>query len=215
MAAIVTGAERIDGIQDADVLELVNALGANVKRVTVQELLRYGWEDLRFPAQGINPAGSTAPPTVDEVLTSFTGTLLFAGNAENVIAGCAQMPHSWLQGSAIEPHIHWSKPVGSASAVAWELYYRQLGFPSDVASNWVGPIAGTILAGDPTTSNSHIITGFGEIDMTGKRESSMLCWQIRRQGATDADNGAARLLEFDIHYYSVKAGTETPVPPAP
>ena len=63
--------------------------------------------------------------------------------------------------------------------------------------------------------NSHIITGFGSISMTGKRESSVLCWQIRRQGSTDADAGVARLLEFDIHYYSVKAGTVTPIPPAP
>lgn len=215
MAAIAPGQEQITGIQDNDVVELSNGVGREVKRLSVPELLRYGWEDLRFPAQGINPAGAADAPSVDTTLTSFPGTLLFSGSNENVIAGVAQMPHAWSAGSSIQPHIHWSKPVGSANAVAWELYYRHLGFPNDVAGDWVGPIAGTITAGDQTASNSHIITSFDAIDMTGKRESSMLCWQIRRQGATDADNGTARLYEFDIHYYSVKAGTVTPTPPAP
>lgn len=215
MAAITPGNESILGVQADDIIDLHNAIGAGLKTATVAEVMRHGWEDLRFPAQGINPAGAADAPTVDNVLTSFPGTLLFAGNAENIIAGVAQMPHAWSPGTPIEAHIHWSKPVGSASAVTWGFYYRHLGFPSDVAGDWVGPIAGEIVAGDPTVSNSHVITGFGRIDMTGKRESSMICWQIRRQGGTDADNGTARLLEFDIHYYAVKSGTPSVIPPAP
>ena len=39
-------------------------------------------------------------------------------------------------------------------------------------------------------------------------------WQIRRQGGTDADNGTARLYEFDIHYQVDKFGTETEIPTA-
>jgi hypothetical protein len=180
----------------------------------VASQLTGAWDDLRFPAQGINPAGAADAPAVDNVLSGFPGTLLFAGNQENVIAGVAQMPHAWRAGSAIRPHIHWSKPVGSASAVAWEFYHRQLGFPSDVAAAWVGPIAGTIAEGTPTVADSHIITSFGEIAMTGKRESSCICWQIRRQGGTDADNGTARLYEFDIHYLVDKQGTSSEIPAA-
>ena len=186
-----------------------------VLRNGVSTLLTGAWDDLRFPAQGINPAGATSPPTLDEVLTSFPGTLLFSGSQENVIAGVAQMPHTWRAGSTIRPHIHWSLPVGSANAVAWEFYYRQLGFPNDVAEAWVGPIAGTIVAGDPTTADAHVITAFGDVLMNGRRESSMLCWQIRRQGGTDANNGTARLYEFDIHYQVDKQGTPAEIPPAP
>lgn len=172
------------------------------------------WDDLRFPAQGINPAGAANAPTIDDVLTSFPGTLLFAGNAENVIVGIAQMPHAWAKGTSIRPHIHWSKPVGSSSAVTWEFYYRHLGFAGDVAEAWVGPVAGTIVVGDQTETNNHLITSFGEISMTGKRESACMNWQIRRQGGTDADNGTARLYEFDIHYQVDKFGTETEIPTA-
>ncbi|MCU0919160.1 MAG: hypothetical protein MUF16_02315 [Burkholderiaceae bacterium] len=98
--------------------------------------------------------------------------------------------------------------------MAWELYYRHLGFPGDAVGAWVGPVAGTIVAGDQTVSDAHIISTFGEVAMTGKRESSMLCWQIRRQGATDADTGTARLFEFDIHYQVDKAGSASEIPEA-
>ena len=172
------------------------------------------WEDLRFPAQGINPAGAASPPSVDETLTSLSGTLLFSGSQENVIAGVAQMPHAWKRGSELRPHIHWSKPVGSSAAVAWEFYYRHLGFAGDVAGAWVGPVAHTITSGSPTVTNEHVISTFGTISMTGRRESCMLCWQIRRQGNTDADNGTARLYEFDIHYQADKNGTPDEIPAA-
>ena len=214
MAAVTPGSERIGGISATDVLQIESGLGAPVKRATVGEVVGYGWDDLRFPAQGINPAGATAAPSVDSTLADFPGTLLFAGNQENIIAGIAQMPHAWSPGTAIRPHIHWSKPVGSASAVTWEFYYRHCGFAGDAPGEWVGPIAGTIAAGDPSTTNEHVITSFGQVDMTGKRESSCIAWQIRRQGATDADNGTARLYEFDIHYFSVKCGTFSEIPPS-
>lgn len=60
------------------------------------------WEDLRFPAQGINPAGSSAPPDVE----ALTGMLAFDNSADNMVGGVAQMPHSWKSGTAIEPHVH-------------------------------------------------------------------------------------------------------------
>ena len=171
------------------------------------------WDDLRFPVQGINPAGATDAPSVDNVLADFPGTLLFSGSQENVIAGVAQMPHSWVRGSAIRPHIHWSKPTGSASAVTWEFYYRHLGLLGDVAGAWVGPVAGTLVpVSAPGTTNAACITTFGDLDMTGKRESSCIAWQIRRQGSSDSDNGTARLYEFDIHYQVGKAGTITEIP---
>lgn len=184
-----------------------------VLRNGVSSLLTGAWEDLRFPAAAINPLGATSPPSLDDTVTGFPGTLLFAGNAENIIAGVAQMPHSWRAGSTIRPHIHWSVPVASAAAVTWQFYYRHLGFAGDAAEDWVGPIAGTIVAGDTGTADAHIISSFGDLLMSNRRESSMICWQIRRQGGTDANNGTARLYEFDIHYQIDKQGTATEIPP--
>jgi hypothetical protein len=39
----------------------------------------FGWDDLRFPVQGINPAGVADAPAIDTTLTSYPGTLLFSG----------------------------------------------------------------------------------------------------------------------------------------
>lgn len=171
-----------------------------------------GWEDLRFPAQGINPAGAVDAPTVDTTLTDYPGTLLFSGSADNVIAGVAQMPHSWKRGTAIRPHIHWSKPVGSASATTWVFYYRICGMPGDAHGSLVGPVAATATIGTPGTSNSMLITSFGDIDLSTQKESTCIAWQIRRLGNTDADNGTARFFEFDIHYQKNKSGSVNEIP---
>lgn len=171
-----------------------------------------GWDDLRFPAQAINPAGANDAPSVDTTLTGFPGTLLFSGTQDNVICGIAQLPHDWRRGSAIRPHIHWAKPTGSSSAVSWVHYYRLCGFAGEAPGEWVGPVAGTLAYGDQTVSDQHLITTFGTIDLAGQKESCCLNWQIRRLGNTDADNNAVRLLEFDFHYYRGKGGTVTEIP---
>ena len=171
------------------------------------------WDDLRFPAQGINPLGASAPPSIDVDTAKFPGTLLFAGNLDNEIAGIAQMPHSWFAGSAIKPHIHWSKPVGSANAVSWRFYYRIVGSVGDTSGAWSAAISGTLDAGVQTTADTHLFSSFGEIVMTGYKESSIVAWRVVRLGSSDADSGTARLFEFDIHYQATKLGTVTEIPP--
>jgi hypothetical protein len=165
------------------------------------------WDDLRFPASGINPVGAIADPALDMTETGFPGTLLFSGTVDNMSAITAQMPHEWKAGTAIRPHIHWSKPVGSANVTTWELYYRKIGNVGDVAGAWVGPIVGTLTANGVNVADKHSVTTFGSIDMTGGRESAMLSFRLYRRGSTDADNGTARLYEFDIHYQKNKQGT--------
>ena len=60
------------------------------------------WDDLRFPANAINPPGAAADP----IRNTSTGMLEFSGSADNVIAGIAQMPHAWRAGTSIRPHLH-------------------------------------------------------------------------------------------------------------
>lgn len=205
----ITAAKRY-GPYSRPVAFQVTAFGGSctiAQSAIVSPLWVEGWDDLRFPAQGINPAGAVDAPTVDTTLTDYPGTLLFSGSADNVIAGVAQLPHAWKAGTAIRPHIHWSKPVGSSSAADWVLYYRILGSAGDAHGALVGPVTGTLAAGTPTVANSMLLTSFGSIDMTSQKESTCLSWQLRRLGNTDADNGTARLFEFDLHYQCGKSGT--------
>lgn len=171
-----------------------------------------GWDDLRMPVQAINPLGATSDPTVDTTESSFPGSLLFSGSADNLVCGFFQLPHRWDRGS-IYPHIHWSKPTGSASAVTWELFLRDCKNPGEAAGAWSTAYTGSIAAGDQTISDGHILTSFGEVTMAGREESAIMAWRLYRRGSTDAEANAVRLLEFDVHYASNKTfGTTSIIP---
>ena len=220
MAAVTTGGGSILGVAADDVVELQYGSGADMKRVTVEEFLRGTgiaacvpvWDDLRFPAQSINPPGVLDGPTVDSTETGFPGSLLFSGSADRIICGVAQMPHAWSKGTAIRPHIHWSKTTGSASAVTWELFIRILGFAGDAPGAWSSALPVTYTEGSPLVTDQLLISGFGNVDMTDLRESSMFAWRLYRRGSTDADNADVRLFEFDIHYQISQLGTALEIP---
>lgn len=158
------------------------------------------WDDLRFPASSINPAGLTDGASVITVETTFPGCLSFSGSIDNVVAGIAQLPHAWKHGSTLRPHIHWLKPTGSASGVTWEFYYRRIGNVTATAEAWNGPVSASATIGDPAVTNQHLLTSFGDVTMAGGVGSTMLAWRIYRRGSSDADNNPVTMLEFDIHY---------------
>ncbi len=85
-----------------------------------------GWDDLRFPAQAINPTGPEVAPTV--ATSGILGTLLFPTNATAVIAGIAQMPHAWARGTPVRPHIHWAKTSSASGGVVWQFRYAVASF---------------------------------------------------------------------------------------
>ena len=169
------------------------------------------WDDLRFPAQGINPAGQTDAPQVD--VTTYPGTLLFSNSAVNLIAGVAQLPHNWEAGTEIRPHLHWAKSTSAAGGIVWEWCYAIADIGGTVGdySAWI-PAVNVVSHGD--TANKHALDSWPAIAMTGYKESTMIMWQIRRNTAATADDYAAvaRLFEFDFHYQVGKLGTATEIP---
>jgi hypothetical protein len=196
-------------------LVIVSQSGTN-KQATVDQLATavFGeeWDDLRFPMNSVDPTGIVGAATRITSLTGYTGALSFAGNAENVCAGIAQMPHAWKRESAIRPHIHWTKPTGSANAVTWQLYLRVVGNPGDTAGAWSAALtpAGTI--GDQTVNDEHLLTYWSPFAMTGLIESAIVYWRLHRLGNTDADNSDVICHELDFHYQTDKAGTEAEIP---
>ena len=155
------------------------------------------WDDLRFPASGLNPPGPTGAPSTD----TSTGLLVFDDGSTETMAGVAQMPHSWKQNSVVRPHVHWIQP--SAGNVVWQLEYRLIPaynglFPAD----WTTITASTAVGTYPGSGNYVNITTFGDIDMDGFNISSMIVFKLSRLGGNAADtvSGDVSLLEFDIHY---------------
>lgn len=172
-----------------------------------------GYDDLSFPATGINPAGPVDAPAVDTNPDAFPGTLLFSGSADNILALSTQMPHAWERGSATYPHIHWQNVVGTANATVWELYVRQYGGLGQAAGAWSAAIVGTLVTGSaPGTSEAECITTFGAVDMTGRLESALTHFKLVRKGSTDASASQARLIQIDFHYKKNKLGTTLEYP---
>ena len=159
------------------------------------------WDDLRFPAQGINPPGAGSDPDVD----SATGLLLFGAAGTQTIAGVAQMPPAWLEESTIIPHCHWQKTTSAAGDVLWQFDY-------EIANNGdTGPLtyANTLTASSPVagtpdndTAGECLISSFGNVTMRDKKISCLIFWKLSRVGGDAADTYGAdcRLVEFDIHY---------------
>jgi hypothetical protein len=168
------------------------------------------WDDLRFPAQGINLPGQPADPD-REVATSL---FLFDSNITETIAGVAQMPHAWKEGSVIAPHVHWQKTTSAAGNVLWRFEYDNIVNPGDVSLltyanvlDIATPAAGTP---DNNTAGENLISSFGDVDMTGREISCLILWRLSRIGgdALDTYGADARLVEFDIHYQIDSDGSD-------
>ena len=167
------------------------------------------WEDLRFPAQGINPPGAAADPTV----SSTSGTLLFSGITDNVIVGVAQMPHAWKEGSTVRPHIHLRFPTATTNNTRWRFEYDIANITGDF-TNALGTYTtlSTITVTNPNNVNRHVAASFGDLTMTGFTRSAIILWKITRLANSDAadnETNDVALLEFDIHYVTNRNGTET------
>ena len=175
------------------------------------------WDDLRFPAQGINPPGAVSDPTI----STTTAMLSFSGSADNIIAGIAQMPHSWKPGSSIYPHVHLIYPTANPGKNSrWKFEYSRAN-NNDVFENAYGSYTTLATITVPSSTSTDYTwldpDGFGELTMSGYRESCMIMWRITRLASSDAaddDTNAIVLAEFDFHYQIEKAGTRSRTPGA-
>ena len=171
------------------------------------------WDDLRFPSSGLNPAGSTAPAIVN----TTTGMLSFAGTADNIIGGIAQMPHAWKYASTVRPHLHLMFPTSNTGKnTRWKFEYNR-GNANENFEHAFGTYTALpiITVANPAATAKQVLAAFGDLDMAGYRGSACILWRITRMAASDAaddDTNAAILLEFDIHYQIDKGGSDTEIP---
>lgn len=161
------------------------------------------WDDLKAPATAINPPGAEADPDV----SAENGLLLFDADATEICFIAMQMPHGWVQGSVIVPHVHWYKTTSAAGTVAWQLRYRYAN-PRAVLSAWSDPILATVTeVADGDTAEQHAIASFGDVQYTDGVISMMWIFELSRIGASDTYAADAALLEFDVHYQISQPGS--------
>jgi hypothetical protein len=166
------------------------------------------WDDLRVPLTSTRAAANA--PDFTQFKDNGAGSTgvfvdLFDKAADEQLFFSLQLPHSWMEGSDICPHVHWL-PVangGAGTDVSWGLEYTWANVDA-VYGNTTIIYADTNRGGvDPLVANTQYVTEFADISGSGKKIGSMLAGRIFRDaagnGGTDDYDDDAGLIQLDFH----------------
>jgi hypothetical protein len=164
-----------------------------------------GWEDLRFPATQLRVNPTINKPVFDFVNVGY----LFDSETTETLFMLAQMPHSWKEGSSIEPHIHWQPSTTTIGNVLWQLEYKWTNVNDVESGSWQ---IISVLSPTSEITLKHQISSFGLIPANDKKISSILTMKLSRIGGdvSDSYNADTILKEFDIHYEIDMIGSRQP-----
>lgn len=153
------------------------------------------YDDFRVPATAVNPPGLISDPGWDDTNVGW----LFDANSTEQLQVIVQLPHSWAEGSDIEPHVHWQPTTTNTGNVLWRMEYKWVNI-DDVDPGTFTTVNQT-QAGSGAV-NTHQLMSFGTISGAGKTASSIISIKLSRVGgdASDTYTADARLKEFDFHY---------------
>ena len=151
------------------------------------------WTDLTTPmtpAQ-INPANTKPDFDYDNI-----GLLFPQNNTSEFVVVSYQMPHGYIEGTNMKPHIHLGQAQDLQAVFKFEYRWINIGDPADVA---VQTIIFDQYAIEYVNGTLHqILYSNDELDGTGKKISSILKGKLYRD-----DNvyvGDILVTDFDIHY---------------
>ena len=155
--------EQLDPIQ---LMKTINELEYKINALATVEIAAPFLEDLRFPAvTGLrNPA--TAKPDYDYTNIGF----LFDPDTAEAIYIIAQMPHDWVAGGSIYPHVHWMPTTTNAGSVVWTMAYKWTNEGDADADTVYYPTATQAACG---TAYVHQRANLTAIDGAGKTSSSI------------------------------------------
>jgi hypothetical protein len=167
------------------------------------------WDDMTIPVEQVFIPGAKAPSW-----EAFSAGYLLgfeyqavAGNEEEV-AFTRQIPHDYLEGSDIIPHVHWSPETDDSATARWCLEYEWRNIGGTYSST-------TTVCADQaidTEASDHVVTGLSSgIDGTGMTISSELICRLYRNSShvNDDFDDKALLIEFDFHYQIDSQGSRT------
>ena len=164
------------------------------------------WDDLRREATAENIASGATKYRFDatEIEIEFDDNASIAN--ENIVY-TFQMPHAWIEGSAVDPHFHWWQ--ASADEPNWYMEYRKYNNGGTRPAVWTPLI---VEESKFAYSSGEIlqISDFPDIDMTGIKVSGFVDVRFARDtgnvstefAGADPLAGGALFKEFDLHVLS-------------
>ena len=159
------------------------------------------WTDLRAPATTIRQGATTKPDfNTDSVTLDFP-----YDDSTEIAYIIMQMPHQWITGSRIEPHIHYLQ--NESSVPTFVMVYRWLDNGTPVTQFTRLESNGIVF--NYTSGSILQILEFPMIDGSAIIGVSS-CLQIklyRKEEVTITSD--IQVVEFDIHYQSDSNGSDT------
>jgi hypothetical protein len=159
------------------------------------------WDDLRVPGLSVR-AGAVAPDLIQFLAAGNLRVYGFNGAGLNPIEEVyftIQFPHSYMLGTDVYPHVHWTPVNGNAGNVYWQLDYSW----ADIDD--VFPAVTTIGIADAAAGVAwtHQYAPFAAINGAARDNvSNMLVCRLWRDpgNANDTYGSDAAFLEFDVHF---------------
>ena len=133
-------------------------------------------------------------------------TYVFGPGQNQEVFFIAQVPHKYVEGTDLRPHVHWFPTSNAIGTVKWGLEYSWFNYGGTV------PLTSDISASEAINAQNyeHLITSLPNLTGTGMEISSMLMCRLYREGSTDTYPDAVALLEFDFHYQIDTLGSREP-----
>lgn len=160
------------------------------------------YEDLMFPFQVGNSGGSTYPTFVPDSGYWNFSAVDTTGPTQCIMYFTVQMPHSWVIGSTIHPHIHY-KHETAVGTPKFTMRYKWTNIgdhtPNVFSRYYMSTTTGTANNTQQLVYNATGISG------TGKTLSSILTILIYLYAAPVN----VKAYQFDIHYERDGLGSRT------
>lgn len=160
------------------------------------------WDDLRITLD----KGSSAATI--KYISGNSGPQIWYfrdNSSDEAMSFTVQLPHTWVEGTTIYPHLHWLGESTASGNVVWNLEYTWANY--DAASPEVFPAitTSTVISSGSIVQNAHNISALtpsnAGIDSTGKLISSILICRLWRNSSNPSDTYGddAGLLFVDFH----------------
>lgn len=164
----------------------------------------YAWIDVNLGSTSLG-TGASAPGIV--VLTGGIYTLGFDGIATmEQVFGTVELPHEWVEGTDIYPHIHWIPATAAAGNVKWQLEYTWTALnDAELASTTISVTQAT------PGAVSNVRADFPAISGVGKMINSQFTFRLFRDPTDAADTYGADALTktFGLHLQVNTHGSRT------
>lgn len=163
------------------------------------------WDDVLIPFQSVK-VPATGAPNWEQIQTGIWAYHFLAGNSEEAYF-TAQLPHGYVEGTDLKPHLHWISGNNDTGTVTFEFDY----IIQNVNGIYPSKVTTTTTINAPGSTGNHTIFTLPTISGTTPTPlnvSSVIIGTIRRRGDTDTHTGKVAAISLDFHVQVNSIGSD-------